>query len=189
MFEILAYITGGLIVLFAFLSYLFKKRTVTLLLKFAVDFLTSVNGVFIYFVVHDPIIFASVVTCGIGSIRSIVYLFKGKNKFIDSFWCPLLFATLAGCSLIFTYKTPLSILPAVGSVISALTVYLTNQKYVKIGAFVCYVCYVIYYIALLPQLNDLTIFSMFSALAALVSSITGFFIIVIKEHKDKKSTV
>lgn len=55
----------------------------------------------------------------IGMIRSSVFLFRGKSKFVDSLACPILFALLAAISGIITYTSPASLLPMAAMMISS----------------------------------------------------------------------
>lgn len=47
----------------------------------------------------------------IGAVRGVVYSFRTKNKFIDSLFCPALFAAAFIISGIITYTSPFSLLP------------------------------------------------------------------------------
>lgn len=55
----------------------------------------------------------------IGMIRAVSYSFRTKSKFIDSPICPCVFAATFAISGIFTYTTPLSLLPTVAMMISS----------------------------------------------------------------------
>ena len=55
----------------------------------------------------------------IGMIRSSVFFFRGKSKFVDSIACPVVFAILAAVSGIMTYTSPASLLPMAAMMISS----------------------------------------------------------------------
>lgn len=55
----------------------------------------------------------------IGFTRSIVYCFRGKSKFADSIFCPVVFAILAGLGGLITYTSPVSLLPMAAMMISS----------------------------------------------------------------------
>lgn len=55
----------------------------------------------------------------IGMLRATTYYFRGKSKFIDSVFCPLLFAAAFVVSGIVTYKNPYSLLPTGAMVIAS----------------------------------------------------------------------
>lgn len=185
-FEILAYITGGLIVLLGLLIYVFPQRNKTLLFKMCTDIVTAINGLFIYFATGNLLIFASVATCTIGVIRDIIFSLRGKYKVFNYYFWAILFAIVNMCTLFFTYQSPISLLPVIGTVVSCLTLYLYNQKLTKSGAIFCQTLYVIYYAILIPSSNVLTIFSLLSAISTLTGSIVGLtFLLFYKKKKEK----
>ncbi len=55
----------------------------------------------------------------IGMIRSVIFLFRGKSKFVDSLACPIVFAALAAISGIITYSSFSSLLPMAAMMISS----------------------------------------------------------------------
>lgn len=55
----------------------------------------------------------------VGMIRSFVFLFRGKSKFVDSIACPIVFAAVAAVSGIITYASPASLLPMAAMMISS----------------------------------------------------------------------
>ena len=55
----------------------------------------------------------------IGLTRSLVFLFRGKSKFVDNIACPIVFALLAAISGLITYTSPASLLPMAAMMISS----------------------------------------------------------------------
>ena len=55
----------------------------------------------------------------VGFTRSIAYCFRGKSKFVDSIFCPVLFSILAGLGGLLTYTSPASLLPMAAMMISS----------------------------------------------------------------------
>lgn len=55
----------------------------------------------------------------IGFTRSIAYCFRGKSKFTDSIFCPIIFSVLAGLGGLLTYTSPASLLPMAAMMISS----------------------------------------------------------------------
>ncbi len=55
----------------------------------------------------------------LGMLRSITYSFRGKSKAVDCIACPIFFSALFIISSIFTYQSPVSLLPPVAMVISS----------------------------------------------------------------------
>ena len=55
----------------------------------------------------------------VGFTRSIAYCFRGKSKFADSIFCPIIFSVLAGLGGLLTYTSPASLLPMAAMMISS----------------------------------------------------------------------
>ena len=55
----------------------------------------------------------------VGFTRSIAYCFRGKSKFVDSIFCPIIFSILAGIGGLLTYASPASLLPMAAMIISS----------------------------------------------------------------------
>ncbi len=183
---LLAYITGGLLVLYSLFIYIFPSRRLNLLLKAGTNLLSAINLVFVYLYTENPLIFAGMATSMIGFIREILFSFRGKWKALDCIAWPIGFSILFLASLIFTYKGPLSLLPPIASVISTIFFFITNQKIFKTGALVANILYTTYYAILIPSSDVLTIFSLLTSAMGLISSIIGLCVILYKERKDKK---
>ena len=184
-FNVLAYITGGLIVLLGILIYIFPQRTRTLFFKMCTDIVTAINGIFIYFATGNLLIFASVATCTIGAIRDIIFSLRGKYKFFDYYFWAVFFAVINLSTLFFTYQNVISLLPVIGTLASCLTLYLYDQKLTKCCAIFCQTLYVIYYAILIPSSNVLTIFSLLSAISTLTGSVVGLTFLLFFKKKDE----
>lgn len=55
----------------------------------------------------------------VGFTRSLAYCFRGKNKFVDSIACPIVFSVFAAIGGILTYTSPASLLPMAAMIISS----------------------------------------------------------------------
>ncbi len=179
---LMCYITGSLCVLIYSFLYIIHSRKIVLYLKALSDIMTSINLLFIYFYTKDPIVFASVATNAIATVREILFSFRGKSKAIDNIAWPISFSALFLLSLIFTYKSPLSLLPALGSVISTFAVYMIDQRMLKAGMIINGAIYSTYYAITAFSEKGLTLFSLLCAFAGMVSAIIGF-VISIKKHQ------
>lgn len=186
-YYVLAYITGGLIILISLLTFIFPRRRLTLFIKTSGDFICFLNNLFIYFATNNPVVIAGVATNLIATARDIIYSFRNKNKVFNNISWPILFATINACSLIFTYRSPISILPVIGSIVSSLTLYNNDQRVIKFGALADTIIYSTYYAILLNGSDVLTIFSLLSNIAGVISSIVGLIILFIKINKNKES--
>lgn len=184
-YYILAYITGGLIILIFLLTFVFPRRRLTLILKASGDFVCFLNNLFIYLATKNPAVIAGIATNLIATVRDILFSFRSKSKVLDNIAWPIAFAATNAASLIFTYRSPISILPVVGSVISTLTLFSIDQRILKTGALIDSIIYSVYYAILLKGSDILTIFSLVSTLAGVVSSIVGLIILFVKLKKQK----
>ena len=185
-YYLFAYITGGIMVAYSVMLYIFPSRRLNLLLKAGVNALNVINLVFVYLATNDNLVIAGMVVTGICCIREILFSFRNDAKVLDDILWPIGISILLVSSLIFTYKSPLSLLPTIGSVISTMGFYANDQKLFKFGALISCSLFVTYYAILIPSSNVLTIFSLACAAAGLLSAIIGIIILYSKEAKDKK---
>jgi len=183
MFFIFAYITGGIIIALSLINFIFPGRKVSLFIKAGLDFTTIINCLFIYLATGNSLIIVSVVTNIIATVRDILFNFRNKYKCLNNYAWPILFCVLNISSLIFTYKSLISLIPIIGSVISTSTLYANDQKITKIGAIFAQSCYLTYYSILLPSSSILTIFSLISTAAGIVGTVIG--LVVLKREKEK----
>ena len=113
-FLLLAYITGGLLIAYSLFLYIFPIRKLNLLLKAGADLITIVNLTFIYLYTNNALVIASIATNCIGMVRVILFSFRNDCKALDHIAWPIAFSIIFMLSLIFTYQTPLSLLPPNG---------------------------------------------------------------------------
>ena len=184
-FYILSYITGGILILLALLNFIFPTRKSTLIIKLVFDVVTVVNCVFILHATNNTLIYASIGTSVVGISRDIIYSLRRKGKVFDNVFVPIAFAILFSCSLFITYRSWISVLPVVGSVVSSITLYSYNQKLTKIGAIVCASLYITYNAILLSSSDVLTIFALVSYVASFIGAAIGLFVLLLnnKTHK------
>ena len=184
-FEVFAYITGVMLVIIGFFIFIFPQRSRTLIIKLTTDVINVSNSVFIFFATGNPLILAGAASTGIGIVRDATFIARDKNKFFDNYLWAILFAVLNLCTLFFTYKGPISLLPAIGTTVSCLTLFVYNQKVTKLGAGFCQICYITYFAILLPSSSILTIFTLINAVTTLIGSIIGFVYLIRKEKKEQ----
>jgi len=186
MFYIFAYITGGIIIALSLINFAFPSRKISLLIKMSLDFTTVLNLVFILLATKNNLVIAGLVTNVIGVIRDITFYNRNKCKVLNNIAWPIAFSTIFACSLIFTYKSPISVLPVIGSVFSTMTLFANNQKITKIGALIAQSLYLSYYAILIPSSDVLTVFSLVSAVTGLTGTIVGLVVIFVKERQVKQ---
>lgn len=186
MWYTLAYITGGIIIALALMNFIFPSRKISLFIKASLDGTTILNNLFIYFATNNPLIIAGIVTNAIATVRDIIYFNRNNSKVFNNIAWPIGFAIIMGCSLIFTYKSPISIIPVIGSVVSTLVLYANDQRITKCCSLFATACYITYYAILVPQSDVLTIFTLISASANFIGTTIGIIILFRKIKKEKE---
>lgn len=168
-----AYATGIISIVISLLMFVFKKRSTTLILKLSADAVALIYCLAIFFAKHEYQIFANVGTLVVAITRDIIYLLRKKYKIFDHPAWSIGFAASVVVSLVFTYKSPISLLPVIGSVISALTLFLMNQVQTKIGGIINCSFYVTYYALLLKGSDVLTLFQLIAYAVTIVGAVIG----------------
>jgi len=105
----------------------------------------------------------------IGMIRSISYSFRGKNKFSDSVICPTIFAVAFIISGIFTYESPMSLLPTVAMVVSSFVMWIPKTQELRILSLPTCAMWLIYNVSANAAIAVLTeVFNIVSIFIALI---------------------
>jgi len=186
MYYTLAYVTGSIIILLALVNFIFPSRKISLILKLSIDAMSVLNLVFVMLATNNQNVLVGIVTTSLGAVRDIIFIFRDKSKYLDHIAWPIGLSVIFACSLIFTYKSPISILPVVGSVASTMTLYARNQKILKFGALCCQALYIIYFGILIPTSDVLTVFSLVSSMTGFIGTVVGL-IVLFHQDKNKKN--
>lgn len=184
-YYILAYITGGIMIALALFCFIFPKRKTSLVIKASIDGTCVVNNLFVLLATNNMVVLAGIITNAICLGRDILYNFRNKSKVLNCYAWPIAFALINGLSLIFTYKSPISIIPVIGSIISSLTLFANDQRIIKFGALTSTIFYLVYYSILLPGSDVLTLFSLISSCFSITGTSIGIGILFYKLHKEK----
>ena len=80
----------------------------------------------------------------VGFTRSIAYCFRGKSKFVDSLFCPSMFAILAGLGGLLTYTSPISLLPMIAMMISSFVMWSPKTQQLRVLTIPTSVMWLIY---------------------------------------------
>ena len=182
---VFTYILGILTIIVSLITFIFRTRNKVLFFKLLSDTLVFSYCLLAYFASKEISILSSVVVTGISILRDIIFSLRNKNKVFNNISWPIGFCIIYSCSLFFVYKSPISVLPVLGSSISAISLYLKNQKYTKIGSIICETIYLIYFSILLNSSDILTIFGLLKSTAFIIGSIVGLIIIFHKERINK----
>lgn len=172
---------GVLAVLVCLLVYAFNNRKLTLIFKMLFDIFSILNLAFAYVSTKEPGLLAGLGVNVVGVTRDIFFLFRKKYKWADHYLWVVFFCTLYACSLFFTYKSPLSLLPVFGSIINTSALYLINQKHTKIITIFGQVLFITYFAVLIQASELLTILNLSASVVTLISVIIGLISIIIRE--------
>lgn len=100
----------------------------------------------------------------IGAVRSVVYSFRGKSKFVDSIFCPIVFAIIFVISGIVTYKNIFSLLPIVAMFIASFVLWSPKTQQLRALTMPTSAMWLVYnavshsYVAVLTEvLNEISI--------------------------------
>ena len=181
---LLAYITGGVLIAYSLFLYIFPSRKVNLFLKAGSNLISCINLTFIYLYTNSPLVIVGIVTNAICIVREILFSFRDNCKILNHLVWPIGFSVILLLSLIFTYTSPLSLLPPIGSVITTMCFYAKSPKILKTGAIVATAIYLVYYAILIPSSDTLTIFALLCTIAGFISSVVGLIVLLYREkHK------
>ncbi len=97
----------------AFLLFSFQQRTHKKILVMQV--ISGMLFAIQYFMIGA---YEGMICNVVGFVRCIAFSFRGKSKFVDSIFCPVLFAVISLAIGIFTYTSPASLLPIFAIAIS-----------------------------------------------------------------------
>ena len=183
-FLLLAYITGGLLVAYSLFLYIFPSRRLNLLLKAGADVISCINLLFVYLATGNVLVIAGIATNMIACFREVLFSFRGDWKVLDCIAWPIGFSVIFALSLIFTYESPVSIFPVVGSIVSTISVYFINKKLLKSGMMIACALYVVYNLCLVSSSGVLIIFSLLCAIAGFISATIGLFIVLFKKPEE-----
>ncbi|MCQ2086947.1 MAG: HAD-IA family hydrolase [Bacilli bacterium] len=180
---------GILLICICIFSHLKNSRNMTLIMKLAFDITATTYLTAVYFATGAVGVFAGIAINGIGIIRSIIFLFRYKNKFFDNNWCLLSFEIIQALSLIISYTSPISIIPTIASMFTTYALFINKQKVTKSLIIVAQSMFITYYALLLKDSDLLTILMLVSCCVTLSSSITGLILIFVHEKKPKYKCV
>ena len=171
MLEIISSVIGGCGILANAIIYQQKAGKRMLVWKLISDILWAAH----YFTLGG--ISAGVIAC-IGVVRESVFLNKGK-KWADSKLWLLFFVVLSIVSAIFTWKSPMSILPVLASVISVFSFWRAKPLLSKLLAYIISACMLSYDILVLSYMG------MINEVLTLISTTIGIVTLNIFESEKK----
>jgi len=177
---------GILAVLVCFFIFLHRSRDLTLMFRLLFDIFSALSITFAYLYSKEVVLFAGLGTNIVGIGADILFYFRKRYKWADHIFWLFLILSLYGLSLIFTYRSPISLLPIFGSFINTTALYLMNHKVTKWMTFCGQIFFITYYSLLLVGSDMLTLLNLLCSSVMMVSVIIGLFMIYFK--KDQKTT-
>ena len=106
------------------ISFQSKERAKILTFQTMSNFLWVIS----YLILWEP---AAVVANAIGTMRNVLYMFRGKYKFADSKAIPIVFIVIFIISGVLTYQTPFDILPMFAMVISTVAFFVKKENTIR----------------------------------------------------------
>lgn len=166
--------------------FAFPKRKVALIFRFAFDVITIINSICLYLYLNDKVLLALVASSAVGALRDVVFLFKEKHKWADSYWWLLFFAVALTVFSVLGWGGWLTLLPIIGTVINTYALYLKDYKKMKIVTIFGQICFITYYAFLIPEGDILMILNLIVSSAMLVSAIVGLLFQIKKDSYPQK---
>ena len=177
-----ALVLGIVSIVICFALFIVPKRKYTLILRFTFDIVTTVNAVCLYMYIKDNVLLALVASASVGAIRDVIFFFREKHAWADSYvWLILITITLVVFSIL-GWSGWLTLLPIAGTIINTFALYLKDFKKMKIITLFGQVCFITYYAVLIPEGDILIILNLIVSSAMFISALTGLIIYFL--HKN-----
>ena len=171
-----AFVLGIVSIVICIALFVVPKRKYALILRFAFDIVTIVNSVCLYMYLQDKVLLALVAGATVGSIRDVIFLFRDKYKWADSYWWLIGFMVALTIFSVLGWSSWLTLLPVLGTLINTYALYIKDYKKMKIITLVGQVCFITYYAVLIPESDVLMILNLVVSSAMFVSAIVGLII-------------
>lgn len=166
-------IMAGFALLFMIISLLQKKRIPLIIYN-------SIGTIFFSLQFFFLSAYAGAIINIIGLLKNIIYIFKGKNKYISSWATPITFSGIILISSIFTFDGLWSLLPAVAALVNVYATWFDLTKHIKYLLLVMSALWIVYDIVTLAYVG------LFADVVLVFINI--FSLIYIERNIHKKST-
>ena len=176
-----AFILGIVIIIISLLMFILPKKNSHLVMKFFFDICYILQMIFIFLSSGSYLVLAGISANVVGAIRDIAFI-KNDNKEYRGYWTIGLSMLMIGL-LHFTYASPISYLPVVGTLINTTALSFKNKKNVCALTLIGQIAFISYYILLLQDSDYLTILNIISASMLFVSALSGLVIYFVKNRK------
>jgi len=179
-FYVIAFILGFVIIGLSLAMFLLPKKNSHLFIKLLFDLCYITQMLFIFFATHTYAVFAGIASNTVGAVRDIVFIRHEKKQ-------TRLYLTMGLCALMilllhFSYDSPASYLPIVGTLINTTALSFNDKRKTCALTIVGQLFFISYYGILLKDSNLLTILNIISAFMLFFSAVLGLIIPFVKKR-------
>jgi hypothetical protein len=167
---IVGQILGGIALILSIFQFFSKSRFIYLFYAIFVNIALSIE----YLVLGS---YAGMYLCAFASIRYIVYIFKGKNKFFSGIWIPMFFVLSNILITIFTFDKWFDILPGISGVIVSIYPWFDDVDIMRYCSLSISILWITYDICLKAYV------SLCSEIIWFVVALVGVVVIITKKRK------
>ena len=171
-----AFVLGIVSIVICIALFIVPKRKYALILRFAFDIVTIVNSVCLYMYLQDKVLLALVAAAAVGSVRDVVFLFRDKYKWADSYWWLIGFTIVLTVFSVLGWSSWLTLLPVLGTIINTYALYIKDYIKMKIITLFGQTFFITYYAVLIPESDVLMILNLVVSSAMFVSAVVGLII-------------
>lgn len=169
---IIAFLLGIIIIILSLLTFIIPKAKSHLFIKLLFDLTYIAQMTLIFFYSNSYVVLVGIMSNIVGAIRDVAYM-KNESKDARFYWTIAL--TMLMITLLqFTYSTPVSYLPIVGTLINTVALSLKNKRFVCLLTIFGQIAFISYYLLLIKDSDLLTILNAIAALTLFISAIIGF---------------
>ena len=167
--------------------FLMPKRQYAIIFRFAFDIVNISNSICLYMYVRDPVIFSIIAAGVVSAVRDVIFLFRGKYKWADSYWWLIFFTIALTVFSVLGWSGWLTLLPVIGTIINTYALYVKDYKYMKMITLVGQVCFIVYYVVLIPESDVLMALNLAVSSTMFISAIVGLGIYFYQKRYSQKA--
>ena len=182
-FYVVAFILGFVIIGLSLMMFLLPKKNSHLVIKLIFDLTYIVQMIFIFLATHTYLVFAMIASNCVGAIRDVAFIKVEKDE--HRFYWTLGLCALMILLLHFSYSTPISYLPIVGTLINTTALSIKEKRKTCALTLVGQVFFITYYVLLLKESDFLTVLNIIGASLLFISALGG---LILSFKKIKLST-
>lgn len=164
---------GILSIVICLVLFLVPSRKYALIIRMSFDVVTIINSICIYMYVRDPVLFAIIASSAVGTARDIIFLFREKYKWADSYLWLIFFTVALTVFSVIGWSGWLTLLPVLGTIINTYALYIKDYRNMKLITLVGQACFITYYAVLIPENDILMALNLTVSSAMAVSAIVG----------------